>query len=84
MQGGYCLSVRPALIQGHGSKRPPLFAPVLSFFQPFRDLSNVARRAPGQSVAVKGVRFGRAEASGWDAGLSKHIYSKYSLVFKCF
>ncbi len=63
MQGGYCLSVRAALIQGHGSELPPLFAPVLSFFQLFHDLSTLAREAPGQTVSVKGERLRRMEGS---------------------
>lgn len=63
MQGGHCLSFGAALIQGHGSELPPLFAPVLSFFQPFHDLSTLAREAPGQTVAVKGERY----STGWRA-----------------
>ncbi len=47
----------------HGTERPPLFAPVLSFFQPFHDLSTLAREAPGQTVSVKGERLGRMEGS---------------------
>lgn len=61
MQGSYCLSDRTTLIQGHGSECPLLFAPVLSFLQPFHDLSTLAREAPGQSVAVKGKRQSKAE-----------------------
>lgn len=81
VQGGYCLSVRAALIQGHGSELPPLFAPVLSFFQPFHDLSTPAKEAPGQTVAVKGERCNRVEGSWLNAGLSKLLYSSQIWIF---
>lgn len=58
-----CLLDQFSVIQGHCSELPPLFAPVLSFFQPFHDLSNLAREAPGQTVAVKGERY----SAGWRA-----------------
>ncbi|KAK9519534.1 hypothetical protein VZT92_022259 [Zoarces viviparus] len=70
-----CLFEQLSVIQGHGSELPPLFAPVLSFFQPFHDLSTVAREAPGQTVAVKGERYSRVEGS-LNIGLSNTIVLK--------
>lgn len=84
MQGGYCLSVRAALIQGHGSERPPLFVPVLSFFQPFHDLPTLAREAPSQSVAVKGEGYSRAKGSWLNTGHSAHLHSSHILLFHTF
>lgn len=58
-----CLLDQLSVIQGHGSDLPPLFAPVLSFFQPDHDLSTLARESPGQTVAVKGEKYSRVEVS---------------------
>lgn len=85
-----CLLDQLSVIQGHCSGLPPLFALVLSFFQPFHDLSNLAREAPGQTVAVKGEGY---SAVGWGAVdwslASAHIFtqvlSQYLILFNfCF
>lgn len=57
VQSGYCLLDYLSFVQGHGTELPPLFALILSFFQPFHDLLTLAREAPGQTVAFKGKRY---------------------------
>lgn len=69
-----CLLDQLSVIQGHGSDLPPLFAPVLSFFQPYHDLSTLARESPGQTVAVKGEKYSRVEVSWVNTGLSTQPY----------